>query len=204
MNDQPTHNNVPDFWERIYRNNTALWDLGGPTPVLSRILREGRFAPGAVFVPGAGHGHDAREWARHGFRVTAVDFAAEAVQWMHALAEPDAPVTIRQADLFALPAEFNGTFDIVYDSMCFCAIDPLQRPAYADMVARALKPGGAYIALAFPVGNFQGGPPHAIHADAFVFMCKQRGLTLESREQPSDSVAHKRGCEELFFFRKTR
>lgn len=204
MTSQPAHNNAPDFWERIYRSGKLSWDLGGPTPVLSRLLGEGRFARGAVFVPGAGHGYDAREWARHGFAVTAADFAAEAAQWMRDLAEPAAPVTIMQADLFALPPSLDGAFDYVYDSMCFCAIDPLQRPAFADIVARLLKPGGAYVALAFPVGNFQGGPPHAIHADAFVFMCKQRGLALESREQPPDSVPHKRGCEELFVFRKTK
>lgn len=196
--------NTPDFWERIYRSGNTLWDLGAPTPALSRVLREGRFARGAVFVPGAGHGHDAREFARHGFSVTAADFAAEAIQWMRDLADPAAPVTIMQADLFALPEALDGQFDYIYDSMCFCAIDPLQRSSYIDTVARLLKPGGAYIALAFPLGSHRGGPPYAIHADAFVFMCRARGLALASREQPPDSVPAHRGCEELFVFRKTK
>jgi len=194
--------NTSDFWEQIYRNQQTLWDLGGPTPVLSRILREGRFAPGAVFVPGAGHGHDAREFARHGFAVTAADCAAEAILWMRDRADPAAPVEVMQADIFALPETLSGCYDYVYDSMCFCAIDPLQRPPYIDTVARLLKPGGAFITLAWPIGNHRGGPPYAIHADAFVFMCEQRGLALQSREQPPDSVPHKRGCEELFVFRK--
>jgi SAM-dependent methyltransferase len=108
-----------------------------------------------------------------------------------------------QADLLALPTAMDGVFDYVWDYMCFSALDPLKRPAYADAMARALKPGGQYIALAFPVGNFTGGPPFAIHADAFLFMYRTRGLSLLYREQPTDSIERRRGCEELFVLQKT-
>lgn len=191
-----------DFWDKIYRAGQTGWDLGAPTPVLLRLLNEGRFPTGRVLVPGAGHGHDARAFARHGFDVTAVDFADEAIQHMQNLAEPAAPVSIVQADLFALPRAFDGAFDYAYDSMCFCALDPQRRPAYADMIARVLKPGGTYIALAFPVGNFTGGPPFAINADAFLFMFHMRGLALRHREQPPDSAPQRCGCEELLILQK--
>src|SRR6478672_5985344 len=99
-----THDvNSPQKWETDYEQGTDSWDLKGPTPTFSQIAASGRFKPGRMIVPGAGRGHDAREFARHGFQVTAVDFSAHAVQEMHRLANAEAPVKILQHDIFTLP-----------------------------------------------------------------------------------------------------
>src|SRR5687768_18124814 len=78
-------------WEADYARHTDGWDLGGPTPIFKRLILSGQLIPGRMIVLGAGRGHDAREFARHGFQVTAVDFASQAVEEMHRLAGPDAP-----------------------------------------------------------------------------------------------------------------
>ena len=192
----------PQFWDAIYQTDCQPWDLGQPTPTFMRLLQSGRFPPGAVLVLGAGSGHDAREFARHGFTVTAVDFSAEAVRAMRTLADPAAPVQIEQADMFALPESWHSTFDYVLDYMCLCAIDPTRRPAYADVVARLLRPGGRLIHLAYPLGSQPGGPPFAINSDAVVFMFRQRGFVLSEREKVTDSVPHRRGREELLILEK--
>ncbi len=194
--------NSPEFWNDIYRQGRLSWDLGRPTPVFCRLLDSGRFHPGSIIVLGAGSGHDAREFARRGFTVTAVDFAPEAVRTMQSLADPGAPVRIQQADIFELPQALDGTFDYVLDYMCFCAIDPQRRPEYADLIARLLKPGGIFIHLAFPLGSYTGGPPYAIVADGVVFMFQRRSFTVLERERPADSVAQRCGCEELLIFQK--
>src|SRR5688572_4111754 len=95
--------NSPDKWEADYKRGTDGWDLGGPTPIFRRLLESRQFKPGQMMVLGAGRGHDAREFARHGFRVTAVDFSPTAVHEMRRLAQPAAPVEILQADIFTLP-----------------------------------------------------------------------------------------------------
>ena len=194
--------NAAAFWEEFYRRGTIEWDLGEPTPVFRRLLDEGMFAPGRLIVPGAGSGHDAREFARRGFAVTAVDFAAEAVQMMRELAEPDAPVEAVQADIFDLPHTLDGSFDYVLEYMCFCAIDPQRRPEYADLVARLLRPGGVLIDLAFPVGTRPGGPPYAVNPDGIAYMFERRGFALLSRASPPDSVPPRCGVEELLIFQK--
>src|SRR5512140_962317 len=154
--------NSPQKWEGDYQGETDGWDLAGPTPALQRLAASGRFPPGRMLVPCAGRGHDAREFARRGFDVTAVDFSEYAVREMKKLADPDAPMEVLQHDMFALPPTFDGAFDYVLQYTCFCAIDPKRRQDYADLVARLLKPGGIYIDLAFPLDGRPGGPPFAV------------------------------------------
>lgn len=196
--------NSSDFWGSAYRDGMTGWDLGGPSPVFAALAASGEFPPGRMIVLGAGRGHDARLFARHGFEVTAVDFAAEAVREMQRLAEPDAPVTALQADIFALDPALDGAFDYVLEYVCYCAIDPARRPDYADAAARLLKPGGLFIALAYPIGDFSGGPPFAVDPDELIGLLERRGFELVRRAWPAESVGRRRGVEELVVMRRSQ
>src|SRR6185436_14060855 len=192
--------NSPDKWEADYERRTDGWDLGGPTPIFKRLmLRPSRhLIPGRMIVLGAGRGHDAREFARSGFQVTAVDFASQAVQEMQRLADPDAPVEILQNDIFALPETLDQSFDYVLEYTCFCAIDPKRRAEYADVVTRLLKLNGIYIDLAFPLDGRKGGPPFAVTEAEIMDLFQERGFKLVSREKPVESISPRRHAEELF------
>jgi SAM-dependent methyltransferase len=196
--------NSPRKWEADYERKTDGWDLGGPTPVFKRLaLRASpELIPGRMIVLGAGRGHDAREFARNGFQVTAVDFASHAVQEMHRLADPDAPVEILQNDIFALPETLDQSFDYVLEYTCFCAIDPKRRAEYADVVTRLLKPNGIYIDLAFPLDGRKGGPPFAVTETEILNLFQGRGFRLVSREKPAESISPRRNAEALFIFQK--
>jgi len=189
-------------WEADYARHTDGWDLGGPTPIFKRLATSGQFKPGRMIVLGAGRGYDAREFARHGFAVTAVDFALPAVQEMYRLADPAAPVEILQHDIFTLPETLNHSFDYVLEYTCFCAIDPKRRVEYADLVTRLLKPRGLYIDLAFPLDRRKGGPPFAVTEAEIIDLFQKRGFKLISRETPAESVSQRRNAEELFIFQK--
>lgn len=190
------------YWESAYKNNQAIWDLGGPTPAFSRLAQSGTFSPGTMLVPGAGRGYDARLFARHGFTVTAVDFAAEAVREMHLLAEPEAPVEVLHADFFHLPPNFEGTFDYLLEYVTYCAIDPSRRVDYAEVVRWLLKPGGTYLGLMFPLGNHTGGPPFAVSPDELIGDLIPRGFHLLHREFPAASIRPRKGREELIVLQK--
>ena len=208
--------NSPRKWDENYEQGTDGWDLGGPTPVFKRLtLRAGwQLVPGRMVILGAGRGYDAREFARHGFQVTAVDFASQAVQEMHRLASPEAPVEILQHDIFTLPDTFDDSFDYVLEYTCFprhlrpgqvCAIDPKRRAGWrsrADLVTRLLKPNGIYIDLAFPLDGRTGGPPFAVSVSEILNLFQVRGFKLISREKPAESVSPRRDAEELFLFQK--
>jgi methyl halide transferase len=194
--------NSPRKWDADYEHQTDGWDLGSPTPVFKRVLQRRELIPGRMIVLCAGRGHDAREFARHGFQVTAVDFASQAVREMNRLASPEAPVEILQHDIFTLPDTFNHSFDYVLEYTCFCAIDPKRRAEYADLVTRLLKPNGMYIDLAFPLDGRKGGPPFAVTESEIMGLFQERGFKLISHEKPAESVSPRRHAEELFLFQK--
>ncbi len=194
--------NEPDFWHQLYKDGRARWDLGRETPVFVRLTQSGQLPPGEMLVLGAGRGYDARLFARHGFTVTAVDFAAEPVEAMRQMADPAAPVHIVQADFFTLPQAWNGRFDYILDYTSFCAILPARRGEYAALCARLLKPGGLLIMLAFPIGKRGGGPPYTVQPDAIIELYSEHGFSPVYREIPDDSVPARRGVEELLLLQK--
>ena len=192
----------PSFWEDNYRSGRTGWDLGMPTPVFQRLADSGEFPPGKMLVICAGRGYDARLFARLGFEVTAVDFAEDAVQEMLALNNPETSMEVIQADLFDLPTFMNAEFDYILEYTCFCAIDPQRRAEYINSVTNLLKPGGFYIALAFPIGGRTGGPPFVVTSDELVDPLNEMGFELISREIPGDSVPGREGIEELLILKK--
>ena len=192
----------PSFWEENYRSGRTGWDLGMPTPVFQRLAESGKFPPGKMLVICAGRGYDARLFARLGFNVTAVDFAEEAVKEMQTLVEPDISMEVMQADLFDLPVFMSEEFDYILEYTCFCAIDPQRRADYIHSVSSLLKPGGIYIALAFPIGGRTGGPPFVVTPDELVEPLSERGFELILREVPEDSVPGREGIEELLILKK--
>lgn len=198
MNENSAH-----FWEEKYTDQMTPWDLGRATPVFERLVKSGRFPPGKLIVLGAGRGHDARLFARHGFDVTAVDFAAEAVNYMRQNNEANHPVTVIQADIFELPDGFSSQFDYILEYTCYCAINPARRDEYARLAFHLLKPDGLWIALAFPIGSRSGGPPYVIQPDQVVARMAQHGFVLLHRETPPDSAEGREGIEELLVMRRS-
>ena len=116
----------PQFWEDIYLEDDAGWDLDGVTPIfeaLSKSLKKGK-----VCFVGCGRGYDAVQFAKKGFEVTAVDFAFTPIHDLRKLAEIES-VTVNTIhdDIFSLPEKFPNSFDYVIEQTCFCAIHPSRR-----------------------------------------------------------------------------
>src|ERR1041385_2344387 len=73
---------MSDFdWEQRYQTGDMPWEKGEPSPGLVDFLAaHPELLHGSVLVPGCGTGHDARQWAKHGFRVVGFDLAPSAVR----------------------------------------------------------------------------------------------------------------------------
>jgi SAM-dependent methyltransferase len=95
---------------------------------------------------------DTISWAREGAAVTGIDFSAPAIETARALAaELGVQASFILSDLYALPDNLDGRFDIVYTS--YGAINWLpDLDRWAQVAAHFVKPGGAfYVAEFHPV-----------------------------------------------------
>lgn len=156
------------FWQGRYDDAQAAtdlpWDLGVIAPPLQTAI-EARYehlglgkTPGPTLASvGCGLGHDAAWCAQQGFSVTGFDFAPGAIAG--ATARYGELAAFVQADIFELPARYQGAFDVVLEHTCFCAIPPNRRGDYVRVVQQLLKPGGHYVGLIFSP-NDPDGPPY--------------------------------------------
>ena len=148
-------------WNKRYLNGETPWDFGGVPAALSEFLL-GQ-PPGRVLIPGCGSGHEIGAFARAGWTVEAVDFAPEAVRRARERAGQAEGVRIRQADFFSGTAE--PPFDVVYERTFLCALPPRLRPAYAEQMARRVKPGGLLAGFFFFGPEIENGPPFPLPAE---------------------------------------
>lgn len=99
-------------------------------------------------------GMDTLSWARRGAIVTGVDFSAEAIKHAKALAtELDIEARFIESDIYDLPQNLTGEFDIVFTSYgVLCWLFDLTR--WTNIIVHFLKPDGLfYIVESHPAGN---------------------------------------------------
>ena len=124
------------------------WAEGRPKPLLADWLEaadvrgDGRRA----LVVGSGLGDDAEALAARGFAVTAFDLSPTAIAWTHERF-PDSAVSYHVADLFDLPADWQGAFDLVVEIYTFQSLPPTIRPEAMDRVAALVAPGGELLVI---------------------------------------------------------
>jgi SAM-dependent methyltransferase len=182
-----------EFWNQRYIDKNTGWDLGQVAPPFVHLVEARKLAPySSILIPGAGRSWEAAYLSRHGFDVTCVDFAPEAIAEARELAKNEgARVRFLEEDLFDLtPEKTGGVFDYILEQTCFCAIDPDRRPDYVKMAVRMIRPGGEMVGL-FYVHGREGGPPwtttaeevRALFRDHFDFLeFAITDLSVESRK----------------------
>ena len=190
------------FWEDIYLDNDAGWDLGGPTPFFSEIAS--KLEPKKICLIGCGKGYDAIMFAENNFHVTAVDFAPSAISAIEIMAkENEVKLDILERDIFHLSPEYNNYFDYVIEQTCFCAINPVRRLDYEKLVSNILCKNGKLIGLWFPLDKklSDGGPPYGTTVKE-VKSIFNKGWKIKKEEFPKESIKTRIGREKLIIFEK--
>jgi SAM-dependent methyltransferase len=127
------------FWEARYCRRGRVWS-GRPNPVLVDVV--GSLRPGTALDLGCGEGGDAIWLARQGWRVTAVDVAATALDRAAADAATAGVadrIDLRQHDLAATFP--SGAFDLVSAQYLHSPIE-FSRVRVLREAASAVTPGG--------------------------------------------------------------
>lgn len=157
-----------DYWEERYAAPGHTWS-GDPNPVL--VTEVTPLRPARALDIGSGEGADALWLARQGWRVTAVDIAATALEKARARAEsvdPDAAARIdwQQHDITAWSPE-PQTYDLV--SCQFMHLPQPHITALFCALAAAVAPGGALLIVGHDVNDVGENSRHRGHLAELMF-----------------------------------
>jgi SAM-dependent methyltransferase len=149
------------LFRALYRLGFTPWD-GHPIAPSLKALVEGDQAlvPGTALDIGCGTGDTAIYLAKHGWRVTGVDFVPKAVQKARAKADAAGVVVdFRHGDATKLTSERIGSgFDLILDSGCLHGMNDDDRASYVREVTAVSAPDTRLLLIEFPPGASFGVP----------------------------------------------
>lgn len=146
-----------DYWNNRYVTEKVPWDMGEATPILKSILPQIKLPKSRVLVLGCGSGNDAAYFADQGHVVTAVDISPEALK-IAKDRHSSALVNWVQADVFNLPAQLKGQFDLVFEHTLYCAINPKKRNDLVNVWKNAVHAQGQLLGIFFVMDKLTGPP----------------------------------------------
>lgn len=138
------------MYEIMYRYSfiSIPWDTG-PRSALVSLVESGRIKPCRAIDLGSGTASNVIFLAQHGFDVTAVDYAAAAIQMGRSRArQAGVEVTFIQDDLTNLKRT-NGAFDLLVDYGTLDDLPPSRRDLYVNNVLPLSPPGSSFLLYCF-------------------------------------------------------
>jgi len=160
---------------------------------------------GRAIDVGCGLGDNAVFLAEKGFAVTAIDLSQSAIDWA-ARRFSDSSVDFRQADLFDLPRELVGQFDLVHETYTLQALPPAIRSKCYQAIASLVAPRGRLLVICRSRAEDQSadGPPWPL-AKSELDRFTELGLTeistsefleekLDGRQIPHLKVEYQKIC----------
>lgn len=154
-------------WQGFYtdRNRKCPFFVLAPDENLVEWAQHGRIGAGRALDIGCGNARNAIYLARHGFSVDGVDLSASAIDWARReVSNAKAAVSVHCGSIFDFQLQ-AGTYDFVYDSGCFHHIPPHQRAEYVGLVAKSLKPAGAFGLVCFRPEGGSGRSDEEVYAE---------------------------------------
>jgi len=140
---------LPNRWKfrwRYWRRETP-WDTQVTPPEVMEFLS--RIPPGTALDLGCGTGTNAITLARHGWRVTGVDFIPKAIATARAKAARSGfAIDFLVASVTDLSA-LTGPFDYVLDIGCLHSLEVEDRQRYVATLSRLLRPQAWYMLYAW-------------------------------------------------------
>ena len=197
------HYKKAEFWNQLYHSNNTDWDLSKPTPAFKKLIMHMKLKNKKILVPGCGNGYDVIELSKNGAEVWAIDFAKTPLENIKNHPAFNKKIHLISCDIFNISKELYNKFDYVFEYTLFCAIDPLQRKKYRDLIYQILLNGGKFISLFFPILKLEkeDGPPFGVNLKDTIKMFETKFEILQINKSIK-SHPKRLGNEVLVIMRK--
>jgi len=136
------------FYDTWYRFGRPPW-VGEARSELVELVTNGTLTPGRAIDLGCGEGDNAIFLARHGFTVTALDFAPAAIAKARRKAEAAGVAVEFLVDDLTMLRRVQGQFDLLVDYGTLDDLGLPQRDAYVREVVPLAKPGCRFLLWCF-------------------------------------------------------
>ena len=160
-----------NFFENVYKNadrqnlESIPWASLSANRHLLRYLNSKEDSSfGRALVIGCGLGDDADALAQMGYEVDAIDISSSAIalakeRFMHS------GINFSVADIFKLPKQMFGRYDLVFESRTIQSLSPSFREALTDIISRLVISGGELLLHANVQDDHHnfGGPPWPLY-----------------------------------------
>jgi len=161
------------------------WADLAPKPQLAEWLAENPAANSAMRAAdvACGLGDHAVAMAEAGYDTVGFDIAQTAIDWARERF-PDSGVNFTHGDLFDLPADWIGGFDLVYECYTIQAVPEAMHEDISKAIASLVAPGGSLLTIARTRAEDEeaNGPPwHLKPSEYNIF--KDLGFVLESESK---------------------
>jgi hypothetical protein len=171
-----THQRWIDMWNAGIQPG-QVFDVASASPLLLKLISEGKVPNGRALVPGCGRGYDVTALATKQRYVLGLDIADSAVQAARERlsALPDEECSYKPNAEFSTASFFDldaaapdHHYDFIYDYTFLCALDPSVRPQWAKKMAELVKPKGELLTLIFPIRPpDEKGPPFQVSMELY-------------------------------------
>lgn len=143
-----------NYWNNRYLANSFGWDIGYPSPAITKYFDSIDNKDAYILIPGCGSAYEGEYLINSGFTNVFLLDAAEESKNRFLKRVPE-------YKHFEIGNFFNlrGRFDFIIEQTFFCAINPILREEYALKMKELLKPNGKLVGLMFNAKLNADQPP---------------------------------------------
>lgn len=152
-----------NYWNSRYQMGETGWNIGKPSPPLTRIIDVCEDKKMRILIPGCGNAHEADYLLQKGFeRITLIDIAPLLVDELKTKYADNQHIEVILGDFF----QHEGEYDLILEQTFFCAIEPNLREKYVWKMHQLLATNGKIAGLLFDK-EFEQSPPFGGNADGY-------------------------------------
>lgn len=184
------------YWENRYQEGNTGWDIGHPSPPITKYIDQLTDKNLKILIPGCGRGYEAEYLYTSGFKnVYILDFASSSLKDFSKRVPEFPKEQLICEDYFT----YQKTFDLIIEQTFFCALHPEQRAAYALHTKQLLQKNGKIAGLLFNKEFTTSGPPFGGTSEEYRTLFSSL-FTIKTLDACYNSIPPRSGNELFFIF----